>query len=140
MRILVTGDRNWTDGERIKNVLKCFPLNTVLIHGNARGADKIAAGIAFDLGWEIIAFSAKWEKYGKAAGVKRNREMYDTGKPDIVIAFHNDLNNSKGTKNMVKYAGKKGTYCFLVTGTSYFIDNELIETQNKAIYTKTHTP
>ena len=32
--------------------------------------------------------------------------MLDEGKPDLVIAFHNDLPKSKGTKDMVKRAQK----------------------------------
>jgi hypothetical protein len=133
MRILVTGDRNWTNRERIYEILSCLPPDSVLIHGDARGADRLAASVAFDLGWEILSFPANWAEHHKAAGPIRNRKMYTEGNPDLVIAFHNDLNNSKGTKDMVKVAGKGQTGVLLVTDTSYSIDTNWPENLNKII-------
>jgi hypothetical protein len=47
-RILITGSREWTDTARIRAVLAyhrhAFP-DAILVHGDARGADRIAAGI-----------------------------------------------------------------------------------------------
>ena len=39
--------------------------------------------------------------------------MLVEGKPDIVVAFHNEIENSKGTKNMVNQALKKGLSVYL---------------------------
>lgn len=41
--------------------------------------------------------------------------MLDEGKPDYVLAFHNDIFNSKGTKDMLNRAKKAGVPCTLVT-------------------------
>ena len=49
----------------------------------------------------IIKFPADWNKYGKAAGVLRNQQMLDEGHPDLVVYFHKDIENSKGTKDMI---------------------------------------
>jgi hypothetical protein len=46
----------------------------------------------------VIAMPADWANHGKAAGPIRNRKMLDL-KPDLVLAFHADLTNSKGTKD-----------------------------------------
>ena len=53
---------------------------------------------------KVIKFPAEWDKYGKAAGVLRNQQMLDDGHPDLVVYFHKDLENSKGTKDMVTRA------------------------------------
>ena len=108
MRILVCGDRNWTDCKSIENRLKLLPKDTIIIHGACRGADKIAGLEAKKLGFEVLEFPAEWEKYGKGAGPIRNQKMLDEGKPDVVIAFHQDIENSKGTKDMVERAEKVG--------------------------------
>lgn len=79
--------------------------------GEARGADRLAAEAARRLGipsHRILRFPAKWGKYGKAAGPIRNQQMLDEGKPTLVLAYHNDLENSKGTKDMVSRAEAAG--------------------------------
>lgn len=38
----------------------------------------------------------------------RNKEMLEKGKPDLVVAFHENLEKSKGTKNMIMQAKAKG--------------------------------
>ena len=107
MRILFCGDRNWTDYKVIADVIgELRP--TVVIEGEAKGADKMAQECAEYHGIEVLAFPAHWERYGAAAGPIRNRQMLDEGKPDMVVAFHNDIQNSKGTLNMVNQALKRG--------------------------------
>lgn len=107
LRILVSGDRNWTDKEAIRRELE-KRLPCVVIHGCARGADTLAGQVAFELGMEVVTFPAEWHLYGKAAGPRRNQTMLDLGKPDLVLAFHADLANSKGTKHMVEIARTAG--------------------------------
>jgi hypothetical protein len=85
------------------------PKNTTIIHGDARGADSLAGGLAKLLGMFVIPVTAKWDIYGKAAGPIRNRQMLALG-PDLVLAFHNDIENSLGTKNMVTIARKQGVF------------------------------
>jgi hypothetical protein len=53
-------------------------------------------------------FPADWDKYGKAAGPIRNKQMLDEGKPQAVIAFSYDLARSRGTANMVAQARDAG--------------------------------
>ena len=107
MKVLVCGDRNWTDREAIRSWLSKLQDwgYTELIQGSARGADTIAREEALRLGYPIVhSYPAQWNKYGKAAGPIRNRQMVDEGKPDLVVYFHHDLANSKGTRDMVNYA------------------------------------
>ena len=109
MNILCCGDRNWTCYATIHSRLTQYRNTDVtIIHGNARGADRIAAKAGIDLGLSIKSFPAQWKIYGRGAGPIRNQQMLDEGKPDLVLAFHDDIRNSKGTKDMVERAKRAG--------------------------------
>ena len=108
MLILVCGDRNWNDAIPINNALLQYDAKVdIIIHGGARGADSIAGYVAKQLGFQVRVFPANWDLYGRAAGPIRNRQMLNE-KPDLVLAFHSDIERSKGTKNMVMIARKAG--------------------------------
>jgi hypothetical protein len=88
-----------------------LPNDLFIIAGGARGVDTAA------IDWAIIywvtyqEYYADWEKYGKAAGAIRNKQMLDEGKPDVVIAFP----GGKGTANMIKQAEERGIKVIRVT-------------------------
>lgn len=65
-------------------------------------------------GVQHITVEAAWHNYGKAAGPRRNRKMLDEYDPDLVVAFHDDLDASKGTKDMVDYATSQGVQVYHV--------------------------
>jgi len=113
MRILCCGDRNWglsnlrADEIKIKNALSNYDSSdTTVIHGACGGADAISSTTARNLGMTVESYPADWTGYGRAAGPIRNQQMLDEGKPDLVIAFHSDIENSKGTADMVRRARK----------------------------------
>lgn len=107
MRVLICGDRNWTDIKRIRQVVKKLA-PSLIIEGGAKGADTIASQVGEELGIPVKEFAAYWVKYGRAAGPIRNTKMLKKGKPELVVAFHNDIENSKGTKNMLMQAKEAG--------------------------------
>lgn len=120
MIILVTGDRNWKDYSVIYRELSKYPPGTTLIHGKARGADSLADIAGERLRFDVKPFPAKWNVYGKAAGPIRNQEMinwilshHDEQKK--VLAFHKNLAESKGTKDMVTRAKNAGVEVELIT-------------------------
>lgn len=76
----------------------------VIIHGGARGADRLAGQVAESLNIPTEVYQPDWNTHGRKAGILRNQEMLDEGKPDLILAFHDDLENSKGTGHMVKAA------------------------------------
>jgi hypothetical protein len=120
MKILICGDRNWNHVELIKHYLQSLTLNTypkqiTIIEGGCRGADKISGWLAKDLGMNVIEEKADWFKYGKAAGPIRNQMMLDKHKPILVVAFHNDLEHSKGTKDMLERAKKANVKTLLIS-------------------------
>lgn len=114
MRALVCGDRNWTNRARLDWVLGIMNV-TAVIEGEAKGADTMAREWADAHQTLVHPFPADWAKYGKSAGPVRNREMLSIGKPERVIAFHNDIKNSKGTANMIEQAKRSGVPVVLVT-------------------------
>jgi len=87
----------------------------VIIEGEAKGADLMAREIAEEFDIAVEPYPAQWEIYGKAAGPYRNTTMLVKGKPDLVLAFHNWISQSRGTKNMVEQAKKKGVEVRLFT-------------------------
>ena len=109
MKVLVTGDRNWYDYNLIRDALSALVLEgyTELIEGEARGVDRLAARAGEAIGMNVIRVPAEWHLYGRSAGPIRNQEMLKK-QPDLVMAFHDDLPNSKGTKHMVGIARKAG--------------------------------
>jgi len=114
MRVLCCGDRNWTSYEIIRRELEKLDDYTTIIEGCAKGADSISGYIARQLNYPVIDFPANWKKYGRAAGPIRNKQMLDEGKPDLVLAFHTNIKNSKGTKNMINQAKKRGIVIILI--------------------------
>lgn len=110
-RILVCGSRSWTDRKRIERVLfeympeEAWADEPTIIHGGAKGADRIAGDVAMWAGFWVEAHPANWRKHGKAAGPLRNRAMLDT-KPDLVIAFQVD--GSRGTQDCIDEARRRG--------------------------------
>lgn len=127
MRILVCGDRHW--GKKLWGISeddtkwvfdqsqidflreKLDALNlensfTVLIEGEAKGADTYGRLWAERSGVPVEAYPAEWNRYHHAAGPIRNKQMLEEGKPDLVVAFHNDIESSKGTKSMISLAKK----------------------------------
>lgn len=114
MRLLVCGDRNWTSVESVLSQIEL--LNpSLIIEGEARGADSIAREVAIHLGIPVLKFPADWSKHGKAAGPIRNAQMLKEGRPDFVLAFHHNIEESKGTKNMIMIAEKAGIPTKVIT-------------------------
>ena len=107
-RILICGDRNYQDWIKVQEYLDTISRTTIIIHGGAKGADSLAGNLATSLKMKVIKFPADWDKYGKAAGVLRNQQMLDEGHPDLVVYFHKDIENSKGTRDMLKRATDSG--------------------------------
>lgn len=117
-RILITGSREWTDKDTIRRALEggiCQVLCTVdwedhadlitVVHGDARGADRIAAQIAAERGCNVESHPADWSTYGRSAGHRRNAKMVALGAA-ICLAF--PIGESRGTRGCMAWAEKAG--------------------------------
>jgi len=100
IRILVSGSRDWKDRPTIALAISSYLRSVgtsiggaypfpVVIHGAARGADRLADEIALGWGWtpeRHPVTPADWDQFGKAAGHRRNRLMVELG-ADVLLAF-----------------------------------------------------
>lgn len=119
MRLLVCGSRDfdasWWIHEILDDLHEEYKV-TILIHGDAKGADTIANGWAEFRDIDILKYRADWKTHGRAAGPVRNRKMLNIGKPDLVVAFTNkSLTESHGTRDMVLLAEHDGLPVHLYT-------------------------
>ena len=122
LRVLICGSRDWTDKRRIGRYLDELltaeglePQQLVVIHGACKGADHHAGMEAKGRGCQVLEFPANWAKFGLSAGPKRNQQMLTEGKPGRVVAFHPDLEKSKGTKDMINRAKFYGVPVEIIT-------------------------
>jgi hypothetical protein len=105
MKVLVCGGRDFDDwGMMCKVMCNIKPSPTIIIHGAARGADRMAGDWARANGLTQQAFPADWNQYGKTAGMIRNAMMLKEGEPDLVVAFP----GGRGTADMVRKAKHAG--------------------------------
>lgn len=104
-RVIVAGGREFNDPLLLERILlKHIEPSDVLVCGMARGADRMAWNWAAASGILIDEHPADWEAYGKAAGVRRNREMADVA--DVLVAFWDG--KSPGTRDMINAAIHRG--------------------------------
>jgi hypothetical protein len=107
MKVLVCGGRHYGNVSHVSGMLsKLHRLHGLraVIQGGANGADRIARIWAEHNHVDWITFEADWAKHGRAAGPKRNQEMLDESKPDLVLAFP----GGRGTADMIRRAREAG--------------------------------
>lgn len=112
-RVLVCGGRDFDDIALLQSVLETWlKPGDIVVHGNARGADRMAATYWKARGGKTDSYSALWDVHGKAAGVIRNQAMLDSG-IDLCIAFP----GGRGTADMVRRCVGAGviTYSNFIT-------------------------
>ncbi len=108
MKIAIIGSRKLTvsEDELKDHVGECEEI----VSGGAVGVDFSAKEFALKQGIKITEFFPKYEVYGRAAPIIRNKEIVDYS--DRIIAFWDG--NSKGTLSVIKYAQKQGKPCKIV--------------------------
>ena len=75
-----------------------------IVSGGAKGVDSIAADFAKSKGIKLVEFLPEYEKYGRAAPIKRNEQIVKYA--DECLAFWDG--NSKGTGHTVRMFEKAG--------------------------------
>lgn len=105
--IIICGDRYWTNEGIIKEYVRSLPPDVRVITGGANGADYYAEKARKECGLDGKVYDAKWDMFGKAAGPIRNRRMIKDESPYLVVAFHNNIFRSKGTRDMLLQAKRK---------------------------------
>lgn len=117
MKVIIAGSRTFKNDELLWKVMKEFKDVSEVLCGGARGADERGQLWAYEHGIPVKMFIPDWDRFGKAAGMKRNIQMAEYA--DALIAFWDG--ESPGTKNMIAEATKRGLN---VTVIKYFIKTE----------------
>lgn len=105
-RVIIAGGRDFDDYELLVERCDHFlsnKSNVVIVSDTARGADQLGEKYAEYRGFPVEKFPADWDKYGKSAGYKRNKQMAEHA--DALIAFWDG--KSKGTGHMINLAREK---------------------------------
>lgn len=99
MITLICGGRTFNDHYKFDEAMKLLPFEpTVVVDGEADGADSMASNWAKRNGIYSVRIGALWNYYGNAAGGKRNQAMLDIMKIEYCIA----LPGGSGTNDMVE--------------------------------------
>jgi len=98
MRLIIAGSRSFTHYQHLCQTLAPERHRiTQVLTGGARGADQLGFRWALKHHIRSRCFAADWERFGKAAGVRRNHQMAQAG--DLLIAFWDG--RSAGTRHMI---------------------------------------
>jgi len=105
--VLVCGGRDFDDYDHLEEFMDelndQYPIARI-VHGDAKGADRLAGEWAQSRRIDVSKYPANWKEHGNAAGPIRNRLMLDMESPDLVVAFP----GSRGTQNMIDQAEGMG--------------------------------
>ena len=105
-RVVIAGCRDYTNYDELKEYVDMCLSNIreeneiIIVSGGAKGADSLGEQYANENGFEVELHLADWDKYGRGAGPRRNKEMAEVS--DFVICFWDG--KSRGTKSMIEYA------------------------------------
>lgn len=104
-KLIVAGGRDFDNAGLLNNEIKNLA-NTIyndqavsIVSGMANGADRMGYTFALRNGVVVHKFPADWDKYGKSAGMIRNKQMGDFA--DGLLAFWDG--KSRGTAQMIQY-------------------------------------
>jgi len=112
INVIIAGSREFNNYDLLKEVCDRALENRVrdgykitIVSGHAKGADSLGERYAAERGYELKIFPPEWDKFGKRAGMLRNKKMAEIS--NALLAFFADGAPSVGTKNMVKIAREK---------------------------------
>jgi hypothetical protein len=125
MKCIIAGSRKGVTYEHIQEAMRlCGFSPTEIVSGVAKGADSFGEQYAHEHGIPVKQFPADWKnishpdavirtgaygKYDMLAGIRRNHQMGDYA--DALVAIWDG--QSRGTKDMIDYATKKGLNVFV---------------------------
>ena len=107
MKLAIIGSRTLN----IQNIADYLPEGvTEIVSGGAKGIDRLAAIYAKENHFPLTEFLPDYERYGRAAPLKRNAEIAEYA--DMALAFWDGA--SKGTKHTIFLFEKLGKAVIIV--------------------------
>ena len=105
MKLIIAGSREFNDysylERKLDEMLFGFDYKEIIIiSGACKGVDILGERYALENSLPVIKFYPDWDKYGKSAGFRRNREMAHNATHCVVF----QVNNSKGSQLMIDLA------------------------------------
>lgn len=101
MKVAIVGSR----GLKVSDLGNYLPENvTEIVSGGAKGIDTCAKEYALSRGIKLTEYLPEYEKYGKAAPLKRNITIIES--VDLVLAFWDGV--SRGTKCVIDSCKSRG--------------------------------
>ena len=101
MKILIAGSRSITSFDLAPHVPEGVEL---VITGGAKGVDTLAEEFARERGIPTLTVKPAYERYGRAAPIRRDEEMVDMA--DAVLVIWDGV--SRGSRHTAEYAKRKG--------------------------------
>jgi len=128
VRIVICGDKQWSDYGLVEKVLS--RINSVsriecLIEGGRKGVDEWAffAILKIQPTAKIVEMLPNWQI--KNTGSVLNQQMLDEGKPDLVVAFHDDID--EWTKDMLEKAKERRIPVILINHETKLREEDELE-------------
>ena len=104
--VAIVGSRTFSDYALVVKIIDRLITQSggdlVIVSGGASGADSIAEDAAHMRLVPVTVILPDWNKFGKSAGFRRNKEIIASA--DRVIALFGDGPRSKGTQHSVNLA------------------------------------
>ncbi len=103
LKLSVIGSRSFHNEDLLYNTIENINDSiTLIISGGAKGADELAKKWAKRNNIPFKPILPEWEKFGKAAGIKRNRLIVEES--DFCLIFWDG--KSAGTKSSIEFCKK----------------------------------
>lgn len=132
-RLVVAGVRYFDDyvllSKEIDEYRARYNNSLIIVSGCADGADRLGEKYAVEHSLSVERYPAEWDKYGKAAGPLRNKQMAEVA--DAVIVFWDG--ESKGTKSMIDCAKQANIPCKIIEIERKESQMELIDNKSKLL-------
>ena len=99
MRLIIAGSHTFTNYQCLcQTLVPDRSRITQVLTGGARGAEQLGYRWAWKHAIRHRLFRADWERFGKAAGVRRNHQLAQAG--DVLVVFEDGP--SPGTAHLIQ--------------------------------------
>ena len=113
VKLIIAGSRGITNYHSVEYAFKNSPYTAMsiseIVCGCAKGIDTLGKEFAYKKGMKVSLWKPDWDRYGKQAGIIRNKEMGNHA--DALLAIWDG--ESSGTKHMIEYMYQLGKQVFI---------------------------